>query len=129
MIVYLSCMLLPCQSLLISTCSRTSTTSQCWVSQLDPPTTTSTSNNDDDNDMNDNSNNSNSNNIPSQLRISGRGIPPRNSPIQLLDTSTYESQLSQRWNASPEQRTGFDWEMEKARRLVAGLRNVGDPTE
>jgi len=114
-------MLLSCQSFYVSTSSRTlttttRTTSQRWVSQLDPPTTSTSTD-----DVNDN-NNMNNNNIPSQLRISGRGIPPRNSPIQLLDTSTYESQLLQRWNASPEQQTGFDWEMEKARRWVAGLR-------
>jgi Cytochrome P450 len=121
----LSCiLLLPCKSFPISSSSSSSyvtgitrttpTTTQLWVSQLDPPTTTtSTTENDDDNT---------NNSIPSRLRISGTGIPPRNSPIQLLDASTYESQLLQRWTASPEQQTGFDWEMEKARRWVAGLR-------
>jgi Cytochrome P450 len=60
-------------------------------------------------------------NIPDVLRTSGQGIPPRNSHIQLIDASTYESQLIQSWS-SPESQKGFDWEIEKARRYFAGLR-------
>lgn len=60
-------------------------------------------------------------NIPQALRTPGQGIPPRNSQIQLLDPSTYESQLIQSWN-TPESQKGFDWEIEKARRFFAGLR-------
>ena len=58
--------------------------------------------------------------IPSTLRIKGSGIPRRNDKIQLLDASTYESSLIQKWEDNPE--SGFDWEIEKLRRYAAGLR-------
>jgi cytochrome P450 len=60
--------------------------------------------------------------IPRTLRTTGRGIPTRNSRIQLLDPSTYESTLIQTWESDPDRQTGFDWEIEKARRYFAGLR-------
>jgi len=63
----------------------------------------------------------NRNAIPSTLRIEGRGIPNRNDRVQLLDTSTYESNLIQSWD-DPERQNGFDWEIEKLRRYFAGLR-------
>ena len=62
------------------------------------------------------------NKIPRTLRTSGQGIPTRNSRIQLLDPSTYESTLIQTWESDPDRQTGFDWEIEKARRYFAGLR-------
>ena len=60
-------------------------------------------------------------NIPRTLRIEGKGIPSRKEKIQLLDASTYESELIERWR-DPTRQTGFDWEIEKARRYFAGLR-------
>jgi len=60
--------------------------------------------------------------IPRTLRTTGSGIPGRNSPIQLLDPSTYESSLIKTWEDDPERQTGFDWEIEKLRRYFAGLR-------
>lgn len=59
--------------------------------------------------------------LPKTLMVSGKGIPKRTDKIQLLDTSTYESQLIQSWE-DPERQKGFDWEIEKARRYFAGLR-------
>jgi hypothetical protein len=65
--------------------------------------------------------------IPARLRIEGNlGIPPRNSKIQLLDTSTYESSLINVWEEDPDRQKGFDWEVEKARRYFAGLRMRDD---
>ncbi|CAB9509766.1 Psoralen synthase (Fragment) [Seminavis robusta] len=66
--------------------------------------------------------------IPSTLRIEGRGIPNRNDPVQLLDSSTYESDLINSWDVYPERQRGFDWEVEKARRYFAGLRLREDGT-
>jgi Cytochrome P450 len=60
--------------------------------------------------------------IPNRLRISGKGIPGRNDKIQLVDTSTYEASLIERWEQNPDRQKGFDWEIEKARRYFAGLR-------
>jgi len=60
--------------------------------------------------------------IPSRLRVTGRGVPNRQDKIQLVDTSTYEAQLLERWDTDPSRQTGFDWEIEKARRYAAGLR-------
>ena len=60
--------------------------------------------------------------IPRNLRTTGSGIPGRNSPIQLLDPSTYESNLIKTWEDDPERQSGFDWEIEKLRRYFAGLR-------
>mmetsp|Transcript_31537 Transcript_31537/g.46791 ORF Transcript_31537/g.46791 Transcript_31537/m.46791 type:complete len:758 (-) Transcript_31537:144-2417(-) len=60
--------------------------------------------------------------IPRPLQTQGKGIPPRNSNIQPLDASTYESELITQWADDPDKQTGFDWEIEKARRYFAGLR-------
>jgi len=60
--------------------------------------------------------------IPNRLKVSGRGIPNRRDKVQLVDTSTYESSLIERWDTDPSRQTGFDWEIEKARRYAAGLR-------
>ena len=60
--------------------------------------------------------------IPLTLRVQGRGIPSRKDKVQLLDSSTYESNLIQTWDLDPEKQTGFDWEIEKLRRYFAGLR-------
>jgi hypothetical protein len=60
--------------------------------------------------------------IPNRLRVAGRGIPGRKEKVQLVDTSTYEASLLQRWEEDPERQKGFDWEIEKARRYFAGLR-------
>ena len=60
--------------------------------------------------------------IPSQLRVSGRGVPNRRDKVQLVDTTTYESSLLERWDNDPSRQRGFDWEIEKARRWAAGLR-------
>ena len=60
--------------------------------------------------------------IPKGLRTSGRGIPARNSQVQLLDANTYESELIQSWADDPSIQRGFDWEIEKMRRFFAGLR-------
>lgn len=60
--------------------------------------------------------------IPDALRVEGTGIPARNSPIQLLDSTTYESDWIQRWSQNEEAQQGFDWEIEKMRRYFAGLR-------
>lgn len=49
-----------------------------------------------------------------------RTIPGRKDVIQLLDPSTYESELLSSWTEGAE--AGFDWEVEKARRYFAGLR-------
>jgi len=62
------------------------------------------------------------NSIPKRLRIEGQGIPNRNDRVQLLDTSTYEANLMNSWDVDPSRQTGFDWEIEKARRFFAGLR-------
>jgi len=61
-------------------------------------------------------------NIPSALRISGRGIPSRKEQVQLLETTTYEAQLIGDWEKDPSRQKGFDWEIEKMRRYFAGLR-------
>jgi hypothetical protein len=66
--------------------------------------------------------------IPNRLRIAGKGIPGRNDKIQLVDTSTYEASLIERWEQNPDRQTGFDWEIEKARRYFAGLRMRDDGT-
>ena len=60
--------------------------------------------------------------IPRTLRVEGRGIPNRKDKVQLLDTSTYESSLIKSWESDPDRQKGFDWEIEKMRRLFAGLR-------
>eukprot|EP00536_Pseudo-nitzschia_multiseries_P000584 jgi/Psemu1/249715/estExt_Genewise1Plus.C_70120 len=60
--------------------------------------------------------------IPARLRVSGKGIPNRRDKIQLVDTSTYEAQLLERWDTDPSRQKGFDWEIEKMRRYAAGLR-------
>jgi hypothetical protein len=67
-------------------------------------------------------------NIPRTLRINGQGIPGRKDKIQLLDTSTYESNLIKTWENDPSRQKGFDWEIEKMRRLFAGLRMREDGT-
>lgn len=67
-----------------------------------------------------------SKNIPSTLRIKGRGIPSRQDPIQPLDSATYESTLIKTWAEDPTRQTGFDWEIEKLRRYFAGLRMRDD---
>lgn len=67
--------------------------------------------------------------IPSQLRVSGTGIPNRKDKVQLVDTSTYEANLLERWEDNPDAyQKGFDWEIEKARRYFAGLRMREDGT-
>lgn len=66
--------------------------------------------------------------IPNRLRIAGEGIPGRNDKIQLVDTSTYEASLLERWEQNPDRQRGFDWEIEKARRYFAGLRMRDDGT-
>ena len=66
------------------------------------------------------------NKIPSQLRVNGSGIPNRRDKIQLVDTSTYEAKLLESWANDPSRQTGFDWEIEKARRYAAGLRMRDD---
>ena len=66
--------------------------------------------------------------IPNRLRIAGKGIPGRNDKIQLVDTSTYEASLIERWEQNPDRQKGFDWEIEKARRYFAGLRMREDGT-
>lgn len=66
--------------------------------------------------------------IPKTLRIAGKGVPPRNSKIQLLDATTYESSLISSWEEDPSKQRGFDWEVEKARRWFAGLRMREDGT-
>jgi hypothetical protein len=61
--------------------------------------------------------------VPNRLRVSGRGIPGRKEKVQLVDTTTYEASLLQRWEEDPvKYQRGFDWEIEKARRYFAGLR-------
>jgi hypothetical protein len=67
-------------------------------------------------------------NLPRTLRIEGSGIPTRDSKIQLLDTSTYEASLIEKWDSDPDRQKGFDWEIEKARRYFAGLRMREDGT-
>jgi cytochrome P450 family 97 subfamily B polypeptide 3 len=64
--------------------------------------------------------------IPKTLRTAGSGVPPRNSQIQLLDPSMYEANLIHSWEQDPAKQTGFDWEIEKARRYFAGLRMRDD---
>ena len=66
--------------------------------------------------------------IPRTLRIEGRGIPSRQEKVQLLDSSTYESNLMRSWETDPSKQRGFDWEIEKARRWFAGLRMREDGT-
>jgi cytochrome P450 len=61
-------------------------------------------------------------NIPRTLRVDGRGIPSRKERIQILDATTYEADLITRWEKDPTRQKGFDWEIEKLRRLFAGLR-------
>jgi len=67
-------------------------------------------------------------NIPQTLRVEGKGIPGRKDKVQLLDTSTYESNLIQSWEIDPTRQKGFDWEIEKMRRYFAGLRVRDDGT-
>jgi hypothetical protein len=64
--------------------------------------------------------------LPKTLRIKGQGIPGRKDKVQLLDTSTYESSLINRWEEDPDRQKGFDWEIEKLRRYFAGLRMRDD---
>ena len=59
--------------------------------------------------------------IPKGLRVTGSGIPNRKDRVQLVDASTYEANLLERWEDVDNQK-GFDWEIEKARRYFAGLR-------
>jgi hypothetical protein len=66
--------------------------------------------------------------IPNRLRIAGKGIPGRNDKVQLVDTSTYEASLLNRWEENPDRQRGFDWEIEKMRRYFAGLRMREDGT-
>jgi len=67
--------------------------------------------------------------IPETLRTTGRGIPKRNDPTQLVDSSSYESQLLKSWDSNSGQvQSGFDWEIEKLRRYFAGLRLREDGT-
>jgi len=61
-------------------------------------------------------------NIPSTLRVSGKGIPSRKEKIQLLETASYEAKWISRWEDDPARQKGFDWEVEKLRRYFAGLR-------
>jgi len=68
----------------------------------------------------------NSDTIPDRLRISGRGIPNRRDKVQLVDTTTYEASLIERWDTDPTRQKGFDWEIEKLRRFAAGLRMRDD---
>ena len=95
--------------------------------EVDRPTK-SLEDDDDDDDDDDGKPNKIGANLPQTLRIQGRGIPARNSKIQLLDTSTYESSLIQKWEENPERQRGFDWEIEKLRRYFAGLRMRDDGT-
>mmetsp|Transcript_5484 Transcript_5484/g.7947 ORF Transcript_5484/g.7947 Transcript_5484/m.7947 type:complete len:758 (+) Transcript_5484:371-2644(+) len=60
--------------------------------------------------------------IPKSLRTGGRGMLGRNSPTQMVDSASYESQLLNSWDTNIEKQTGFDWEIEKMRRYFAGLR-------
>ena len=60
--------------------------------------------------------------IPSKLRVAGKGVPNRRDKVQLVDTSTYEAKLLETWDSDPSKRAGFDWEVEKMRRFAAGLR-------
>ncbi|GAX17507.1 hypothetical protein FisN_5Hh160 [Fistulifera solaris] len=57
--------------------------------------------------------------IPNRLRL--KGEVSRN---EVLDASTYEAQLLQQWDERTA--SGFDWEIEKARRYFAGLRMRDD---
>jgi len=66
--------------------------------------------------------------IPPTLRTSGRGMLGRNSPTQMVDSASYESQLLSSWDTNTEKQTGFDWEIEKLRRYFAGLRLREDGT-
>lgn len=66
--------------------------------------------------------------IPKTLRIEGRGIPTRKSNLEMLDATTYESELIKTWETDPDRQTGFDWEIEKLRRYFAGLRMREDGT-
>mmetsp|Transcript_2276 Transcript_2276/g.2755 ORF Transcript_2276/g.2755 Transcript_2276/m.2755 type:complete len:778 (+) Transcript_2276:162-2495(+) len=70
--------------------------------------------------------------IPEGLRTTGRGITKRNDPTQMVDASSYESQLLKKWDTAADGRgqvqSGFDWEIEKARRYFAGLRLREDGT-
>jgi hypothetical protein len=66
--------------------------------------------------------------IPRTLRIEGQGIPSRQEKVQLLDSSTYESQLVHSWDNDETYQRGFDWEIEKLRRFAAGLRMRSDGT-
>lgn len=75
--------------------------------------------------------------IPPSLRTQGRGIPSRTEHIQVLESRRYETQWLQQWEEETENgnnddsttaTTGFDWEMEKARRWFAGLRMREDGT-
>ena len=45
-----------------------------------------------------------------------------------LDSSAYESNLIESWETNEALQTGFDWEVEKARRYFAGLRQLPDGT-
>mmetsp|Transcript_5941 Transcript_5941/g.17813 ORF Transcript_5941/g.17813 Transcript_5941/m.17813 type:complete len:325 (+) Transcript_5941:655-1629(+) len=65
---------------------------------------------------------------PNRLMVKGRGIPNRRDKVQLLDTSTYESNLINVWDQDPTRQKGFDWEIEKMRRYFAGLRLREDGT-
>jgi len=66
--------------------------------------------------------------IPRTLRATTTGIPPRNSDIEILDASSYESTLIETWEEDPSRQKGFDWEIEKVRRYFAGLRLQDDGT-
>ncbi|KAG7354227.1 cytochrome P450 [Nitzschia inconspicua] len=103
------------------------TTRSFQVSRLDEQETIETLDDDSDKDITENPLYPRSK-IPNRLRIAGKGIPGRNDKIQLVDTSTYEAALIERWEQNPDRQKGFDWEIEKARRYFAGLRMRDDGT-
>lgn len=46
--------------------------------------------------------------------------------VEILDPSTYEAMLINSWDVNPSTQTGFDWQIEKARRNFAGLQQLDD---
>jgi hypothetical protein len=106
----------------VTTTTSSTTTTTTTTNQDDNVAATTTKNNSLKTTTTPTTSSSDWNRIPGSLRINGQGIPARNDPIQLLDSTTYESDWIQRWSQNEEAQQGFDWEIEKLRRYFAGLR-------
>ena len=61
-------------------------------------------------------------------KIINTSKPVESLSLEKLDSSTYEASLLRTWESNEALQTGFDWEIEKARRYFAGLEQLSDGT-